>query len=165
MTKIVAIDLFCGVGGLTHGFIKAGINVSAGIDMDQSCKYAYEKNNPSKFIEKDINKITSPELKLLYPKDSIKVLSGIYFDSVKYLSPLIEAVSYDDTMVEAVLYPFTKQLSDNNSNARWQAAMILGEIGDKRAIRYLVEALQDDDEKVRTNVTQALQKLGHEVEE
>jgi len=94
-----------------------------------------------------------------------KVLSGIYFDSVKYLSPLIEPLSYDDKMVEAVLHPFTKKLSDNNSNTRWQAAMILGEIGDKRAIRYLVEALQDDDEKVRTNVTQALQKLGHEVEE
>ena len=33
--KIKAIDLFCGVGGLTRGLEKAGINVALGIDIDQ----------------------------------------------------------------------------------------------------------------------------------
>ena len=41
--KIVAVDLFCGAGGLTYGLQKAGIKVKAGIDSDPSCKYAYEK--------------------------------------------------------------------------------------------------------------------------
>lgn len=41
-----AIDLFCGVGGLTHGLQKAGININAGIDIDASAKYAYESNSP-----------------------------------------------------------------------------------------------------------------------
>ena len=38
-----AIDLFCGVGGLTKGLEQAGINVVAGIDFEPSCQYAYEE--------------------------------------------------------------------------------------------------------------------------
>ena len=38
---IKAVDLFCGVGGLTYGLQKAGIPVVAGIDIDDSCEYAY----------------------------------------------------------------------------------------------------------------------------
>ena len=33
---IKAVDLFCGVGGLTYGLQKAGIPVVAGIDIDDS---------------------------------------------------------------------------------------------------------------------------------
>lgn len=47
-----AIDLFCGVGGLTKGLEQAGINVVAGIDFEPSCQYAYEENNNSVFIQK-----------------------------------------------------------------------------------------------------------------
>lgn len=32
--KINAVDLFCGVGGLTCGIQKSGINVIAGYDID-----------------------------------------------------------------------------------------------------------------------------------
>ena len=46
MTKsLSAIDLFCGAGGLTHGLIKSGIPVIAGFDVDETCRYAFEKNN------------------------------------------------------------------------------------------------------------------------
>lgn len=41
---IKAVDLFCGVGGLTYGLQKAGIPVVAGIDIDDSCEYAYTHN-------------------------------------------------------------------------------------------------------------------------
>lgn len=41
--KINAIDLFCGIGGLTYGVQKAGINVVAGFDFEASCQFAYEK--------------------------------------------------------------------------------------------------------------------------
>ena len=34
--NIVAIDVFCGAGGLTFGLQKAGINVIKGIDLDSS---------------------------------------------------------------------------------------------------------------------------------
>jgi DNA (cytosine-5)-methyltransferase 1 len=73
---ISGVDLFCGVGGLTHGLIKAGITVRAGIDLDSSCKYAYEINNNAKFIDADITQITGQEIKKYWKKGEIKVLVG-----------------------------------------------------------------------------------------
>lgn len=70
------VDLFCGIGGLTHGFTKEGFDVAAGIDFDSSCQYAYEKNNPTKFIHKDIGSLSVAELSKLYPKNKRKILVG-----------------------------------------------------------------------------------------
>ena len=72
----VAVDLFCGVGGLTHGLIQSGINVVAGFDIDDSCKFAYESNNDAIFYHKDINELTPEELIQLYPENSIRLLTG-----------------------------------------------------------------------------------------
>ena len=74
--SISAVDLFCGVGGLTHGLQQAGINVIAGVDVDPTCEYAYEGNNDADFIQRDIRKFTSEELSELYPPDGIKLLVG-----------------------------------------------------------------------------------------
>lgn len=74
--KAQVIDLFCGIGGMTHGFVLEEFNVLAGIDIDESCRYGYEKNNNAQFINKDINEVSSSELESLYEKDSIKVLIG-----------------------------------------------------------------------------------------
>ncbi|MFH1224236.1 MAG: DNA cytosine methyltransferase [Candidatus Diapherotrites archaeon] len=74
--SVAVVDVFCGVGGLTHGFVKENFNVVAGIDSDASCKFAYEANNNSKFINKPIQETSSEELKTLYPKNAIKVLVG-----------------------------------------------------------------------------------------
>ena len=73
---VTAIDLFCGAGGLTHGLIKSGINVVAGVDFDEACQYAYETNNKSTFIHKKIQEVTAEELMRYYPVDGIKVLVG-----------------------------------------------------------------------------------------
>ncbi len=70
------VDLFCGAGGLTHGFVKEKFNVIAGIDFDVSCKYAYEKNNSSLFIHSDLTKYPPEKIAELYPKGSIKILTG-----------------------------------------------------------------------------------------
>jgi DNA (cytosine-5)-methyltransferase 1 len=72
----VVVDLFCGIGGLSHGFIKEEFNVVAGIDIDETCKYAFEENNNSKFISKSISEITSSELKKLFGKTKTKILVG-----------------------------------------------------------------------------------------
>jgi len=74
--KLVAVDIFCGIGGLTYGLQQSGINVVAGIDSDSSCKYAYEENNNAKFIEKDIKNVTGKEINKLFPKNSIRILVG-----------------------------------------------------------------------------------------
>ncbi len=42
---IIAVDLFCGAGGLTRGLINAGITVKKGYDNDPKIKETYEKNN------------------------------------------------------------------------------------------------------------------------
>ena len=75
--KINAVDLFCGVGGLTYGIQQAGINVVAGYDIDEKSKFAYEYNNDARFILKDIKEIEDDEILELYPSDTdIKVLIG-----------------------------------------------------------------------------------------
>ena len=74
--KIEAIDLFCGVGGLTYGLQKSGINVIAGIDNDETCRYAYETNNKAPFINADISKYNSNNIRKLYSKNAVKVLVG-----------------------------------------------------------------------------------------
>ena len=74
--KIEAIDLFCGIGGLTYGLRQADINVLAGLDNDKSCAYSYEKNNDSKFIAADIAKYDFDEMKDIYSKGSFRVLVG-----------------------------------------------------------------------------------------
>jgi len=74
--RVSAIDLFCGAGGLTHGFIKEGVAVNAGIDLDPACKYPYEHNNGAAFILKDIREVTGSEIGDLYPDGDIKILAG-----------------------------------------------------------------------------------------
>ncbi len=71
-----AVDLFCGIGGLTHGLQLAGIDVVAGIDIASSCQYAYEQNNQAIFINKNIVDVTTDELMALYPENCTKVLVG-----------------------------------------------------------------------------------------
>ena len=76
LKNVTAIDLFCGIGGLTYGIQQAGIKVLAGIDIDSSCKYAYEKNNNSIFINKSIKDIQSSDIVSLFPEKDIKILVG-----------------------------------------------------------------------------------------
>lgn len=74
--KIGAVDLFCGVGGLTCGLQRANIDVVAGIDLDDSCKYSFEHNNNSKFIHKSIDKVTGKDIRKLLRGYDIKILVG-----------------------------------------------------------------------------------------
>jgi len=63
---MLAIDFFCGAGGLTRGLLDAGIKVVAGIDCDEECRRSYEHNNaPVKFVKKDIRDVSIAELKRL----------------------------------------------------------------------------------------------------
>ena len=63
INSLKAVDFFCGAGGVTCGFKKAGIKVLGGIDIDIACKETYEKNNEgSNFIHADISKLTFVQL-------------------------------------------------------------------------------------------------------
>lgn len=43
--RLVAIDFFCGAGGLSEGLRQAGIRVLAGIDNDPMLRTTYEANH------------------------------------------------------------------------------------------------------------------------
>ena len=76
MAKIVAVDLFCGAGGLTRGLLDSGIVVSAGLDIEPTCKFAYESNNGAQFHSKDITTLTSEELISMYSENGVRLLAG-----------------------------------------------------------------------------------------
>lgn len=78
LKKIKVIDLFCGIGGLTHGLVKEGLDVVAGIDNDSSCKFGYEYNNKAQFIDSDILKVTPEQINKLFgtEKNTFRVLAG-----------------------------------------------------------------------------------------
>jgi DNA (cytosine-5)-methyltransferase 1 len=74
--KVVVVDLFCGVGGLSHGFVLEGMKVAAGIDLDPACEFAYESNNNGKFVKADISDLTGRDIKKHFKGADIKVLAG-----------------------------------------------------------------------------------------
>lgn len=74
MTSVV--DLFCGAGGLTHGFVLEGFSVAAGIDMDPACRFPFEANNCAKFIQRDISEVSTAELNTLFGDADLKILAG-----------------------------------------------------------------------------------------
>jgi DNA (cytosine-5)-methyltransferase 1 len=74
---ISCIDLFCGLGGLTHGLTKGGVRVVAGVDIDPQCRFPYEQNNKmSKFIEQDVRKLKGDDLKYVWTRGSHTLLAG-----------------------------------------------------------------------------------------
>ena len=75
-SKVEAIDLFCGAGGLTLGLQNAGIKVLAGVDIDAHCRYPYEVNNSSQYIDKSVEDIQGEFLRKLHSKTSVRVLAG-----------------------------------------------------------------------------------------
>ncbi len=74
--QIEAVDLFCGVGGLTAGLLKSGIQVKAGYDIELACSYAYEFNNKATFIHKDVAEVTGSEISQWYSDGAIRLLAG-----------------------------------------------------------------------------------------
>lgn len=74
--QIEAVDLFCGVGGLTAGLIQSGIMVKAGYDIAEECRFAYEHNNKATFINKDVAEVTASEISAWYSEGSVRLLAG-----------------------------------------------------------------------------------------
>lgn len=76
LNKFAVIDMFCGVGGLAHGFVKSGFDVVAGYDIDKSCQYAFEINNKgAKYIAKDIKDVSGKDLNTFFASKQ-KILVG-----------------------------------------------------------------------------------------
>jgi len=70
------VDLFCGAGGLSHGFHLEGFEILAGIDTDEDCRYAFEHNNRAPFIRRDVAKLRADEINDLFGPAMLRVLVG-----------------------------------------------------------------------------------------
>ncbi|MBA7484074.1 putative BsuMI modification methylase subunit YdiO [subsurface metagenome] len=61
--EIIAVDLFCGAGGLTCGLKDAGIDVRLGVDLDDNFRRTYDTNNkPAHFYRADIRSLSGIDL-------------------------------------------------------------------------------------------------------
>ena len=77
LPRICAVDVFCGIGGLTRGLRAAGIEVGAGVDIDPSCRHAYEVNNPdTTFLPADIRDISFSDLEPYCRTSGVVALVG-----------------------------------------------------------------------------------------
>ena len=73
---IVAVDLFCGVGGLTRGLSNAGIKVQLGVDLDPACRFPMEANNAACFLEADVSKLLPSDVMKEFGDSDVTLLAG-----------------------------------------------------------------------------------------
>ena len=158
--KIKVIDLFCGIGGLTQGLIKEGLDVVAGIDNDSSCKFGYEYNNKTQFIDKNILSVDADQIKKLFgpKKGTIRVLAGCapcqpfsklnlnnitekQLEPLEKFAQLITETQPDIVSMENVSdlavknkYPifknFLKNLDDNKYNYKYEIVDVLRKLSE-----------------------------------
>lgn len=74
--KIVAVDLFCGAGGLTYGLETAGISVALGVDIDPNCAHAIEANSKAKFLQADVASLDVAKVKKALEGGDFTLLAG-----------------------------------------------------------------------------------------
>jgi len=76
-SPVTAVDLFCGAGGLTQGLLRAGIRVTAGIDIDRQMEHAYITNNPgASFLCWDIARKNYTSISKLFEPGKFRLLAG-----------------------------------------------------------------------------------------
>jgi DNA (cytosine-5)-methyltransferase 1 len=76
-SRISAVDLFCGAGGLTYGLLRSGISVEAGIDIDEQSTFAYETNNPGvRFHAWDLTRKNYTSIAKLFEEGTVRLLAG-----------------------------------------------------------------------------------------
>ena len=70
------VDVFCGAGGLSHGFLQEGFKVCAGIDIDASCSHAYQHNNGARFLKKNVADVHGADVQALFAEGQPRILVG-----------------------------------------------------------------------------------------
>ncbi|MCM1502540.1 MAG: DNA cytosine methyltransferase [Bacteroidales bacterium] len=74
MEPLKVADLFCGVGGLSQGFIWAGCEVSIGIEYNKEIANSYKLNHPfTDVYADDIRNVNFKELHVKHPRIDVVV--------------------------------------------------------------------------------------------
>ena len=78
MSKPIAsvVDVFCGAGGLSHGFLLEGFEIACGIDIDEACRYPFEHNNDAPFLRRDIVDVDPLQLDEEFAPSLPRILVG-----------------------------------------------------------------------------------------
>lgn len=144
------VDLFCGVGALSHGLKRAGLSILAGYDVDARCKHAFEINNDADFYARDVAKLTAAEIKRHFSGNAPSILAGCapcqpfstykqryeedpQWSLISKFAKLAIAVQPDFVTMENVpallkykdghvFEDFCKQLTDGGYSVQWSVA-------------------------------------------
>lgn len=76
LNRITAVDLFCGVGGLTHGLSQADIDVRLGVDIDPASRHPFEVNNEAKFLLADVSLLDAQTIRSNFIPGTTTLLAG-----------------------------------------------------------------------------------------
>lgn len=74
--KASVVDVFCGAGGLSYGFLNEGFDIVAGIDVDEGCRHPYATNVGAPFLRRDVAELTATEVSALFVPGAPRVLVG-----------------------------------------------------------------------------------------
>lgn len=74
--QISAVDLFCGVGGLTHGLSQAKIDVRLGVDIDPASQHPFENNNNARFLLADVFTLEAETIAKSFAPGTTTLLAG-----------------------------------------------------------------------------------------
>lgn len=76
-SRPIAIDLFCGAGGLSEGLGQAGFETRVGVDFDKNAIATFKLNHPkAAAILGDVADVTGDQLKHLAGTDDIDLIAG-----------------------------------------------------------------------------------------
>jgi len=68
--SLTVLDLFCGAGGFSHGFLQEGFNIVLGIDNNLAVQDTFLANHPgAEFLHSDMKKVNSELLSGFSPVD------------------------------------------------------------------------------------------------
>ncbi len=70
------VDLFCGAGALSHGFVQEGFSLACGYDVDEACRYPFEENNDAPFVRRDVAAIDAEDLAREFATNLPQVMVG-----------------------------------------------------------------------------------------
>lgn len=73
---IVAVDLFCGAGGLTYGLEAAGIDVGLGIDVEPACEHPITHNTRARFVAADVASLDPRVVTEVLRRGRVGLLAG-----------------------------------------------------------------------------------------
>lgn len=71
------IDLFCGAGGLSLGFVQAGFAIGLGVDTDTAALQTFRYNHPSVHtLQEDVVRLSGDRLRAEFGENPVLALSA-----------------------------------------------------------------------------------------